>query len=324
MPGGYGRKSFVGWDQEGTWGTGVAATKFAELINESMDIIRERVPRPVVRGLFAAREGNTYDAKFGAGGKFVIEGNFIGLLRLLEHAFGDASGSTAATEPGVRYTHTFNLKETPMTGKGLSLHINTDVDNGGTPQRRYNGFKIDSLKFSYDPRRNVQIEVGGAAKDHTDIAAVSATFPASAQYIAGHQTVLEIDDVATKFDSVDLTLNLALDLDKRIMGSKFIDEPVRDGQISIDGELNKDAAASDMTKFRDGTLFKVELISTGATLGAGTYKQTLIGLKAEAVGDPYKVTTPGLMKSRIPFRLLEPTAGETLQILIENNEAAIA
>lgn len=323
MPGGYGRNSFVGWAEESTWGTGVAATKFAELLNEAEKIIRERVPRPVVRGLFGAREANLYDQKQGAAGKFSIEANYVGMLKLFEHAFGDASGVVTVAEASIRWLTTFSLTQTPMAGKGLSLHVNTDVDNGATPQRRYNGFKIDKVTFNIDPKRNWQIDFEGAAKDHSDIAAVSFTPPAAAQYIAGHQTVVQLDTVVTKVDALTLSLQRNIDLDKRILGDKRIDEPVQDGQIHIEGEITKDAVAADMTKFRDGTLFRLDVIATGAALGAGNYKATLIALKCLVTDDPYNVTGPGLMKSRIPFMVLEPTSGQTLQLLIENNESAI-
>jgi len=327
MPGGFGRNSFVGWAEEGagTWGTGVAATKFAELGSESMKIIRERKPRPVYRGLIDGREGQLYDEKQGAAGSFAIEGNYNGLLKLFEHAFGDSSGVVTVAEGGIRWLTTYSLAQTIMSTKGLSLHINTDVDNGATPQRRYNGFKINTLKFTFDPKRNLLLEVGGAAKDHSDIAAVSPTFPAIANYVAGHQCVVSLDTVATKVDAVELSIDNGLDLDKRILGDKRIDEPIRsDNQVKMEGQITKDAVAADMTKFRDGTLFRLDVVCTGPTLGAGNNKLSLIALKCLVTDDPYNVTGPGIVKSKFPFKVLEPVSGQALQLLIENNESAIA
>ena len=327
MAGGFGRNSFVGWAEEGagTWGTGVAASKFAELVSEGMKIVRERAPRPVYRGLFKGREGQYYDVKQGAAGNFSIEANYNGLGKIFEHAFGDGSGVVTVAEAAIRWLTTFSIAQTVMSTKGLSLHVNSDVDNGGTPQQRYNGFKINTLKFSFDPKRNVVIEVGGAAKDHSDIAAVSPTFPPIANYVAGHQTVVSLDTVATKVDMVELTIDNGLDLDKRVLGDKRIDEPIRsDKQIEITGVISKDAAASDMTKFRDGTLFRLDVVCTGPALGAGNNKLSLIALKCLVTDDPYNVGGPGLMKSKIPFEVCEPVSGQTLQILTENNESAIA
>ena len=166
MPQGFGRNSYVGWDQETTWGTGVAAAKFAELVSENVETIRQRDARPVVRDL-DEREGNLYDTLFGVKGPFTIEANYGGMLRLLEHLFGDSSGSSVATEPGVRTTHTFITKDTLMTGKGLSLHIGRDVDAGSTPTLRAVGYKLNSAKFSMAPDRNaIGFDYNGAQFTH--------------------------------------------------------------------------------------------------------------------------------------------------------------
>jgi|SRR5689334_910702 len=324
MPGGYGRNSFLGWAEESTWGTPVAASKFAEIVSEDLNLIRKRTPRNVVRAL-DDREANFYDEKFGAEGSVTIEANYVGLLRLFEHAFGDSSGATTNPDPAVRWETTFTLQDALKAGKGLSLHINTDVDNGSTPQRRYTGFKVNSLKFMFDPTKNAQIEIAGAAKDYAVIAAASPTLPGLATYVAGHQTIVQIDTVTRKMDSVELTLDNGLDLDKRIMGSKSIDEPIRgDNRRRVFGTLKMDAIAADLAKFDAGTYFQLDVIATGATLGSGNYKLQLTCLKCRLDGDPYHVKGPGVVKTDVPFVADLPTSGQRLTLIIDNNESAIA
>ena len=325
MPGGYGRNTFIGWAEESAWGTPVAASKFGEIISSSMEAIRRRVPRESVRGL-DDREANFYDELFGAAGSFVIGANYIGLLRLLEHAMGDGSDAITQPDVGVRWVHTFTLKDTLMAGKGLSLHVNDDVDNGGTPQRRYAGFKVNGLKFSYDPLRNTTIEVSGAAKDFASIAAVSPTLPGLSTYVAGHQTVIEIDDVVRKCDMVEVELDNGMDLEKRILGSKNIDEPIRgDSRRRVFGTIKMDAAAADLAKFDAGTYFKLEVLATGATLGTGNYALQLVLAKCRLDGDPYSsIDGPGVRKTEVPFVADLPTSGERLQVIVHNNESAVA
>jgi hypothetical protein len=324
MPPGFGRNSFVGWAEETTWGTGVAATKFAELISESVETVRQRDPRPVVRDL-DEREGNFYDTLFGVRGPFAIELNYGGMLRLFEHLLGDASISTVVTEASVRWTHTGTLKDTLMTGKGLSLHVHRDVDAGSTPQYRAAGYKVDSAAFSFSPERNSQVEFDGAGKDVSAIAAVSPTFPSTATYVAGHQCVVEIDDVVRAVDSVTINVKNGMDLDKRVLGSKNIAEPVRsDTRRMIEGEIVVDALQADWSKLDAGTLFKLEVLNTGPTLGAGTYRMDFTLLKCLVTGNPFTISGPGIVKSTIPFKALKPTAGELLSIAIVNNEATVA
>jgi hypothetical protein len=321
---GFGRNSFVGWAQESPWGTAVAASKFAELISEGIETVRDREPRPVVRDL-DVREGNYYDRLFGARGQFAIELNYGGMLRLFEHLFGDGSPATVETEAGLRWTHTFTLKDTIMSGKGLSLHVNKDVDNGSTPQHRVVGYKINSANFSFDPTRNAQVEFDGAGKDVSIIAAVSATFPSIATYVAGHQCAVEIDDVARAVDTVELTVDNGLDLDKRVLGSKNIAEPIRsDTRRSVVGTLVMDAAQADWSKLDAGTLFKLEVLNTGPALAAGNYRLDITALKCMVTGNPFVIGGPGIVKSNLPFVVQKPTAGEMLSLVVVNNEAVVA
>lgn len=324
MPGGFGRNSFVGWAEESPWGTAAAASKFAELISEGIETVRDRVARPVVRDL-DEREGNFYDALFGVRGPFAIELNYSGLLRLFEHLFGDASVASVATEPGVRNTHTITLKDTIMSAKGLSLHVNRDVDAGSTPQLRAVGYKLNSATFSFSPERNGQVEFDGAGKDSSIIAAVSPTFPPITTYVAGHQLAVEIDDVARAVDSVELTLDNGLDLEKRVVGSKQIAEPIRsDTRRSINGTLTMDALQADWSKLDAGSLFKLELLHTGPTLGAGNYRMDFTMLKCLVTGNPFTISGPGVVKTTLPFKALKPTAGELLSLVVVNEEAAVA
>jgi len=324
MPGGFGRNSFVGWAQETPWGTGVAASKFAELISEGIETVRDRVARPVVRDL-DEREGNLYDRLFGARGPFSIELNYGGLLRLFEHLFGDSSVSTVLLETAISWTHTITLKDTIMSGKGLSLHVNRDVDAGSTPQLRAVGYKINQATFSFNPEQNGRVEFDGAAKDASIIAAVSPTFPSVTTYVAGHQLTVEIDDVVRPVDSVELTVNNGLDLEKRVVGSKQIAEPIRsDTRRAISGTLTMDAVQADWSKLDAGTLFKLELLHTGPALGANFNRMDFTALKCLVTGNPFVVTGPGVVKSTIPFKVLKPTAGEMLSLVVINNESAVA
>lgn len=324
MPGGFGRNSFVGWIEESPWGAGGAPSKYAELISEGIETVRDRVARPVVRDL-DEREGNLYDALFGVRGPFAIELNYAGLLRLFEHLLGDASISTVVTEASLRWTHTGVLKDSLMSGKGLALHINRDVDAGSTPQLRAIGYKLNSATFSFDPARNGQVEFDGAGKDAAIQAVSTPTFPAIANYVAGHQLVVEIDDIVRAVDTVELTIDNGMDLEKRVLGSKNIAEPIRsDTRRAVTGTLTMDAVQADWSKLDAGTLFKLELLHTGPTLGAGTYRMDFTMLKCLVTGNPFLVTGPGVVKSTLPFKALKPTAGELLSLVVVNNESAVA
>ena len=326
MPG-FGRNAKIGWVEEPTWGTPVTpATKWAELISEQIKTIALREPRPVLRGL-SMREGNQYDAKQGAAGAFPFEMNYGGMLRLIEHLFGDSSIATVIDEAAVRFSHTATRKDTIMTGKGLSIYVDTDID-ASLPERQYAGWKMDGARITVDPNRNTQVEFRGAGKlMPVDVARQTPTFPLDTLYVAGHQATIEIDDAVRNFDKVEIDIANGLNLDKRIIGSKNIDEPVRGSDqhsFQVTGTIVGDGVLADLTKFRSGTLFKLEVLHKGPTLGTDFFRSDITLLKCEVVDDPFNVTDAGIIKSTIPFRALEPTSGEMIEWLTRNDEASVA
>lgn len=323
---GFGRNSFVGWAEESTWGTPVAPSKYAELISETMKGIRTRTPRPVVRDL-DQREGSLYDEKEGAEGGFLIEASYDGLLRLLEHAFGDVSIATAVDTPETgAHTHTITPKATLMSGKGLSVSINTDTDSGGLPEKRVEGFKINTLKMSYDPLRNVQFEVTGAGQDFSQVVVSTPAFPADTVLVAGHQLVFSINDTPREVDNLEWTLDNGMNLDHRVLGDKQIIEPVRsDTKRALTGSITVDALEEDLDKFRAGTLFDLDIDATGPIAAAATNFSWKVAMtKCLVTDDPFNVTTPGQIKSTIPFMALLPAAGSIMTMVIINTENAVA
>jgi|GEM_PF-6573890 len=314
MPPGFGRDSHIGWVEEDPYGTVVTPpTKFLEPIAESIRTIRTRTPRPNFRKLDVA-EGDTYDEKFGAEGGFTGEINYNDALNLYLHAFG--AEVIAVLEAAISWTHTFTLTDLLQTAKGLTFYSHKGVD-----EYQAQGCKIDQLRLTFDPTRNGQLEVSIAGQDVVGVAFSTPSFPDIARYVPGHATLMEIDDVARNFDLAELTLNNALDIDKRILGSKSIDEPVRgDGMREVTGVLTVDAEATDWDNFRAGTLFKLEILHTGPVLGANNFLYNLTALKCLLLSDPIRLENAGIVKAEWEFMVQKPTAGEMLELVVVNDE----
>jgi len=325
---GYGRNAQVGWVQETTWGTPVTPpTKFAEVVTADPGIMYDRKPRQVLRGLDPV-EGNLVATLEGAQPTFTIEAFYDGMLRLFEHLFGDASGVTAVQEAVVRWGHTFTPKATVMTGKGLTLYINTDTDDGGNESVQVSGVKLNSLVIKGQPEQAVQLTFSGAGKASVDVVETAPTFSARPNLVGYDQLTCEIDDVVRKIDGYELTFDNGLDLGKRVMGSKNIDQPIRGGDNpprKITGTLTMDAVLADLTKLRAGTFFKIELLHTGPALGNLTYGMDITMTKCRVTGQPYSVDQAGILKSELAFEACAPSAGgDAITLLIRNNESVIA
>jgi hypothetical protein len=316
---GAGRNAHIGWAEESTWGTSTTPTKFAELVSESLGVGRDREAVPVTRDLYE-REGRIYDAKFYGAGSFAIEASYEGLLRLLEHTWG---ASVDALVSGTQYSHTMDVQAGEIkAGKGLSLSVFKDI----TLAHRYVGAKINRLKISAAPERNVQFEFDVVAKDVVEIAETSPTFPGSTLYCAGHQTTVEIDDaVQAGVTACDLTIDNGLDDGRRGLGSKNIIEPVRGGtRPSITGTMVLDATQALWQKAEAGTLFKLELICTGPALAPSNYSFAITALKCIMTEDPVKIEGPGIVKASLAFKVLKPASGLMLNLVVKNTETAVA
>ncbi len=318
---GAGRNSYFGWVQESAWGTPVTPpTKWCEIVSEGMQSINDQEARPVIRALHK-REGNLYDKKKGGGGTVAMELNFEGMLRLLEHLTGT---SPTPTTDGTRREYDFTMPAGElMAGKGLTGYMFKDQ----TQEEQYAGMKIRSAKFSFDPLRNSQVELDFVAKNVAQVGVTAPTFPGIANYCGGNILTCKLDTVARQIDSAELTINNALDDDKRVVGSKNVAEPVRKDLVSVEGSMTVDAVQQDLTDWLAGTLHKIELLHTGPVLETSTYKFNFQMDKCRLKSDPIpQVGGPGIVKAKLDFEALLPIAGLAglCHIIVSGTETAIA
>lgn len=314
---GTGAKSYVGWAEEAVWGTPLAPTKFEEVVSEDLKTLRVREQRQTFRSLDIRKDAE-YETKDGGEGSFTIELNYREQLRLWEHLFGQ--GASANQEVG-REQHTFTLTDDLLAGKGLSVEIGRDVQ-----AVRFEGCKIMSCRFVFAPDVNGQAEITLVAEDGAPVSATAPSFPDVSRYVAGHQTIIKIDDAARSVDSAEATIDNALDGDKRVLGLKTIDEPIRgDAQRIISGTFTADGTAGDWSNFLANTDFKLEILHVGPVLVLGTYVWDLLFNACRIIGAPHQVTGPGIVKSVINWEARIPAGGGALgSLTVENEDAAIA
>src|SRR5689334_20580233 len=97
-PPGQGRKSYLQWGIETTWGTAVAATNKLEIISESVTAEQDEIPDP---SLYNGRSPRaTYQGRRFGRGDIVVRGNYEGILPLFKLAMPGYSNTLVET--GVR------------------------------------------------------------------------------------------------------------------------------------------------------------------------------------------------------------------------------
>lgn len=317
-----GRATHVGWKEEAAWGTPLVVDKFAELVGEGFQAIRTRTPRPIFRDLDAI-EGELYDELDGAAGSFTIEGRYEGLLRLFEHALGTVNSQADVPEANAN-THDFTLAAGElMAGEGLTVAVFKDLVMAATME----GGKIRTLRMSFDPTRNAQFEIDLIGQNLNEVAEETPSFGAANLLIAGHQATVEIDDGEIGVDSCEISVDNALDDNKRVLGDKQITEPTRADRRIVSGTITLDATQGDYQNFLASTLFKLEVLHDSGIViptTATNYAFNVTLLKCLITDDPVNVAGPGTIKATIPFRALKPTSGELITATFINSETVVA
>jgi hypothetical protein len=314
MPDAFGYDSSVGFGEESTWGTTVARTKFMEFITESMKGAVELQVAPSVRSL---SERRLQDFLISATGAIEMEGIFEGLEKLWKHLFG----AVATTNPGTNtYNHQFTLTNALPPGLSVEVYKGDDANleaAGADTAHLYGGCKIASVTIAFKPNDPLRLTWNITAQKETLVAKTTVTFPdlSGALLIKGHHVLCERADVAYTIDEAELTIDNGLNLTKRVLGSQYIAQPVRNVRRKISGKIIADW--SDKTRYNDlltsagaaaGTLFKLELLATGATIPGSSptaaYKFNLTLPNCKLEGETPTVQNAGILKQPLPFRAL--------------------
>ena len=200
---------FLGMAREGTWGTAVAATEYAELMSENMVATIDRFDTRNIYGGFY-EPTDSAGARRSAGGT-VMAANPLPLGHLLRAAFGSSSASTVLS--GFLYTmnHT-SVKSEFADGvprPPYTLEVHRDV----TSSHRYAGAVANRLTMAVAPNGALMATVDWVAKTRSLIARSTPTFPASPVEPFTFDTVsLQLAGAANaRLESVTLTVDNQLD-----------------------------------------------------------------------------------------------------------------
>lgn len=167
----YGYNTWFGWGEESTYGTAVAAAKYAEIEKESYKDDGSRFqPKPLLR--FRSQNRKILD-KANPAGVVTLPMTWTGLEQILEHALG----SVVTTGPvSSLYTHTYALAAQLPTG--LTVFINRDSEGlGGNTCFRISGSKINKLTLRQNVGEWLMADIEFLGKLRTQTTKPTPTFP---------------------------------------------------------------------------------------------------------------------------------------------------
>lgn len=320
----FGYSAAIGWGKEADpdWGVAVAVAKFSEVISMDIKSTVERQESPSTRGLSERRRQDFLKTWAGS---FETEFVYEGLEQLLEQLFGLAATAVLNASPTAK-THTFTLADAVPEGLTFEAYRG---DATAAMTNKYAGGKITSATFSYSPNDPLKVTWNVAGKVETFVDGTTIVYPdySGSLLAKGHQATCEFDDSVEAIDSFELTIDNGLDVGKRVLGSQFIDEPIRSGRRKVTGTLTADWVDKvNYLKFLNGTATKLEIILTGPPMASDTdedFRLQFTMPKVQFDGETPAISGPGIVKQTLPFFALATGTGASDTVLAElDNETA--
>lgn len=237
MSTGFGRKSWVGFANEVTYGTPVASAKFLELQEESMKLDNPVIDRPTLRQLTRV---NMVPGKKSVDGSVKVQFPATGMEYLIDAAMGRAQVVTGASSP---YEHAWALHPSGGTIPSVALHIARDpAAIGGTSSHVYHGCMVQKLTLVQEAEDFLTAEFEFVGEDESYEAAETPTFPTFAGFHWA-QLSCSINSVVTPIKRWELTIENPLATDRFNLGTRTRVGLGRSGGRRVSGSIELEWSA---------------------------------------------------------------------------------
>jgi hypothetical protein len=247
MPTNFGYNHILGYGEESTWGTGVSATKYVRVTEESLAIERPLIEKSKLRGTSLTTR---ILGKQSVSGSFTFEVLPTGVELLFKHAFG-ALGTTG-TNP---YTHAMTLTDALPTG----LSILVARSSVASSCERYTGCQINKLTLKQDMDDTLKATVDIIGKDAAMVAIPTPTYAADAPLKFSDVSTFSFNSVTYSVREFEFTLENNLDDGRFFLGS------LTRGGI---GRKSPRTASAKFTIELDSPLAGIPLLYSGGTGGS--------------------------------------------------------
>lgn len=165
----------LGLAREGTWGTAVAATDYAELMSENLSTTIDRFE---TRNIFAGfYEPDDFAGARRTAGGIVLAGNPMPMGHLLRAAMGTSSASTVLS--GFLYTMNHTTVKSEFAAGVARPPYTLEVHRDVTSSHQYAGALLNRLTMAMAPNQDLRITAEWLAKARLLIAKTTPTFPGS-------------------------------------------------------------------------------------------------------------------------------------------------
>ena len=264
MATGFGTNAWIGYGEESTYGTAVSTTKYAEIMEESIQGKQSIIGIETLR---SASKSQVTKSKLSVEGSVKMALGYEGYERLLKHALGKntTTGPTLSV-----YTHAIELDSNLPTG--LTLVVNRDASNlGAGTAFQSSGCQITKATFRQAPEQLLEAEFEFLGSGWANIAVPSPTFTTFQPIDWTQIVVCDLGGTTVKCKEFELTVENALSSDRYILGNRSRVGLGRSGSRTITAKLVtelENLTLYNLYKNQTATNFSIEWSNalTGAAL----------------------------------------------------------
>lgn len=174
---GYGFTGHVGFGQETTWGTAVAATDYVEAMSESVAATLDRFDTKNIVGRYS--EPDDEAGMLRVAGDISFAAHPESIAHMIYAAFGVGSGALVG---GTLIKHRFTPLTSDFTAATNALPPYTfEIFRDVTSSQQYDGCQVSQLQLSVAPNQDVRAAVSIIGKGTQNFTKSTASFPSSSQ-----------------------------------------------------------------------------------------------------------------------------------------------
>lgn len=317
---GVGFDATLGYITETTWGTWKAVTKGVKIVSEDLRLVDPPQPR---KSLGQPTQLDFYQGRKHIEGTVDMELMYSGMEAFLYNAMGTV---TDAGSPN--YTHTYKIVDPLPTGLSLELRQ-------PPAYYRFEGMKINTMTLTMTDLEVLRCVFDFVGEDQYRYTTTAASGSTSGISFPTDDPILPFTDSNYNFAvtvggaavtggirEATVTLNNALAGDRPNLGSRTIQEPVRNDFINVTGQLVTDLRTESIAEFyQDFVAGATAKINLKYNKDANTSLEVNIPA-AYYSGETPPTPGPGVLTMTIPFQARYHSGSATaMEVLLKNQTA---
>lgn len=172
---GYGMAGFLGVAEESSWGTGVAAADYLELLSESVSSEIDRFDVTNIIGRLQEPDDAAGVHRIAGDISFAVHPE--NATYFIKGVLGVQSSTVVLS--GTFHKHDFTFRDSDVSTAAPEQPLTLEINRDTGASKRYTGINVSQLEFNMAPNQALQATASVVGKDVSSLTATSPTYPSS-------------------------------------------------------------------------------------------------------------------------------------------------